>query len=161
MIQSVSTEPHPRKRRGERSSVPEAGRARACNGGETDRGREPRAGGDSTTPAACTQPPPRWQVHHRVNFGFIVGMPRSGTTLAAKMIAAHPEAAVTRETHLLSNSRIRSLPPGPAGGERLIRALLSAAGPHVDGPTRWVIEKTPRHIEALDVIRRRSRRHAS
>ncbi len=125
---------------------------------------------------------------------FIVGSPRSGTTLLAAMVGAHPEVDCGPETRLLAQLEDRDLGAllDPAGwperaadyvlglalkespvhelfgvDPETVRAYLAGRSPSVaallesltvpralaHGKARWA-EKTPRHAEAAETIRR-------
>lgn len=64
---------------------------------------------------------------------FIVGMPRSGTTLVEQILASHPEVHGAGETHALRNCLREELPPDagdyalPTGLARLDRAAYGRA----------------------------------
>ena len=75
--------------------------------------------------------------------GFICGCGHSGTTLAASILAAHPEVHIP-----LDETEIFRQPPDEA--RRLYRKLLRAAA---RAGKRVLIEKTPRHIHHLELIR--------
>ena len=53
---------------------------------------------------------------------FIVGMPRSGTTLLRLMLDAHPEMAIPPETHFLRD--LVQLPPKGAASREVFRKLV-------------------------------------
>jgi hypothetical protein len=57
-------------------------------------------------------------------FVFIVGAPRSGTTLLRRLVDAHPDIAITRETHWITNlleGKNGFSPDAPVGPELLRR----------------------------------------
>lgn len=74
------------------------------------------------------------------NFAFICGCGHSGTSLLANMFASLPDAYVPlKETYIFFSSR---------PGLRLARLQFDAL---IRGK-KWIVEKTPRHIERLDLI---------
>lgn len=57
---------------------------------------------------------------------FIVGMPRSGTTLLSAMVDAHPDVAISPETHFYTRCRWKRGPavlPGGTGRERPVEEV--------------------------------------
>lgn len=60
---------------------------------------------------------------------FIVGMPRSGTSLVEQILASHPQVHGAGETHALRNALREELPPGPGDYElpRRLTSLSAAA----------------------------------
>jgi len=65
-------------------------------------------------------------MHHRkISALFIVGVPRSGTTLLRLMIDSHPEVAVPPETHFLP-SLMNQCPRSDKPAERFIQILTSS-----------------------------------
>ena len=58
---------------------------------------------------------------------FIVGMPRSGTTLVEQILASHPEVHGAGETHALRNSLREELPPDD--GDYRLPGQLAELGP--------------------------------
>lgn len=87
---------------------------------------------------------------------FVFGPPRSGTTLAAKLLNAHPEVVVTNETRVLTffEQALKQIPTGDKGGLHcarvhgdLIAAELRLAG-------RGVVERAYRAIAEAEGKRR-------
>ena len=67
---------------------------------------------------------------------FIVGAPRSGTTLLQRMLDAHPQMAVARETHFMNKIWSRRQVFGDIASDTNWRKLLAACErlpPFVDG----------------------------
>ncbi|HEV2110454.1 MAG TPA: sulfotransferase [Gammaproteobacteria bacterium] len=110
-------------------------------------------------------------VHHGLENGeqrpvFIVGMPRSGTTLAEQILASHPAVHGAGETHALRNCLREELPPdaGDYGLPRQVAGLDTAAlqraaaryGRHLDeiapGALR-VTNKLPGNMVFLGLMR--------
>ena len=75
---------------------------------------------------------------------FIVGMPRSGTSLVEQILASHPAVHGAGETHALRNSLRAELPPEPSD-YRLPQQLLTAV------PAVFVraAERYNRYLDAL------------
>ena len=85
---------------------------------------------------------------------FIVGMPRSGTTLVAELLARHPQVCNRGELAWLANlSQQRTLAGNPARA-----ALEHAAATYAaqlrqdDSDARWFIDKQPLNFRYLDLI---------
>jgi hypothetical protein len=57
-------------------------------------------------------------------FVFVVGCPRSGTTLLQRMLDAHPELAVANDTHFIVRAMRALAPELAGGGEREIPAAM-------------------------------------
>jgi hypothetical protein len=83
-------------------------------------------------------------------FVFIVGAPRSGTTLLRRLLDAHPDIAITRETHWITKvleGQDPVSPDAPVTPEVLarLRAHRKFARTEVDGPAldRLVSSRTP------------------
>ncbi|MDQ1535128.1 MAG: hypothetical protein QOF28_2889 [Actinomycetota bacterium] len=72
---------------------------------------------------------------------FVVGCPRSGTTLMQSFLGAHPLLVTRVETHFFQTQ------PGPEA----VAAWLAEMDASADGVAGWV-EKTPGHIYELDRI---------
>lgn len=113
-----------------------------------------------------------------VTRGFVVGCPRSGTTLAQAMLAGHPDLLAVPETHFFQRCygprgtalqalrarpalrRTRELVGQPSGSVPWTRAACTAAfvatldeAAARAGRAVWV-EKTPNHVHFLPAIRR-------
>jgi len=96
---------------------------------------------------------------------FVVGGPRSGTTLLSAMLAAHSAFDCGPETHFLSrwskmarSERARILDPAdwPERATAYVTSLQLGKKPiypvfQRNGAPRWV-EKTPRHLEVPELI---------
>jgi Flp pilus assembly protein TadD len=63
---------------------------------------------------------------------FIVGMPRSGTTLVEQILASHPEVHGAGESHALRNSVRETLPPDP--GDYALPMGLAGLSPEAFAP---------------------------
>src|SRR5919204_234741 len=77
---------------------------------------------------------------------FVIGVPRSGTTLLRLMLDAHPDLAVPPETHFLP--KLIRLVPDAGEGEDVRAAavgLITTAG-------RWRSEMEPRDVAAFEAI---------
>ena len=92
---------------------------------------------------------------------FVVGMPRSGTTLTEQIIAAHPDAATVGESGSL-NALVRDLVPADLTEDRLAqiaRAYLEETEPAAGkgkkrtGPAR-VVDKMPENYYFVQIIAR-------
>jgi hypothetical protein len=57
---------------------------------------------------------------------FVVGMPRSGTTLLSTILASHSDLAITPETHFLRQVQAYRRDPQPGSWDRLVSRLLSS-----------------------------------
>lgn len=82
---------------------------------------------------------------------FVVGLPRSGTTLLDRMFGAHPETQVLEElTALRAAEDARRAGEGP---DRARAAYWEQVSRHVDiDPDRLVVDKNPLHAAHLDLI---------
>ena len=144
-----------------------AWRAQLVAGAALQRGRlrydEPKVlDGIARTPAVFSQQ----RLHEGRGLGdpsavpvFIVGMPRSGSTLVEQMLASHPEAFSTGETDYFSKvlERLGSSPQGLGGtlaeqvrriGEDYLREIIAAAPP---GAER-VVNKTLENFRFVGLI---------
>lgn len=88
---------------------------------------------------------------------FIVGMPRSGTTLTEQILAAHPRVASLGESNAL-NLMLSGKPPEAFHDERAIRAVAEGyatrtASPRTAGAAR-VVDKMPENYFYLPLISR-------
>lgn len=85
---------------------------------------------------------------------FIVGMPRSGTTLVEAVLAAHPEVVAGGERQFLRQALDARLagagPTDPALAEACREACL--ADREVPAGARWITDKNPLNLEAVGVI---------
>lgn len=88
---------------------------------------------------------------------FVVGVPRSGTTLVAELLNAHPEVAVAPETHYFPKYRDALRRDDRLDGRKGALALLDA---FLDGPeSRW-FDLGPDDREAIrETIRAADRVH--
>lgn len=78
---------------------------------------------------------------------FIVGMPRSGTTLLTKMLDAHPDIVISPETHFFSLSPFDVRAQGRAAAQRALHFLLQQP----DVQKMRLTDAEIRHIErAID-----------
>ncbi|MDE1964278.1 MAG: sulfotransferase [Xanthomonadaceae bacterium] len=99
---------------------------------------------------------------------FIVGMPRSGSTLLDRMISAHPDVAPAGELNdfLRQLHRVADVPPaGHAGMHRVLdrlgsvdpaelgRRYLAQAGWRA-GDRRYFVDKLPINVQLVPLIRR-------
>ncbi len=96
---------------------------------------------------------------------FVLGMPRSGTSLAEQVLACHPQVAGAGEMSLMEDtvneaSRRAGL-PFPECMARLDAAALSRLGDHYRSrllarasAARWVVDKTPMNFQYVGLIAR-------
>ena len=88
---------------------------------------------------------------------FVVGMPRSGTTLVAQIIHSHPAAASAGELAFWPDSvqkhvaRLRQGPPDEALTRKLATGCLSVLAGRFPDPLR-VVDKTPFNSDYLGLI---------
>lgn len=85
---------------------------------------------------------------------FIVGMPRSGTTLVEAVLAAHPEVAAGGERQLLRQALDARLQLQAAPDASLAQAWRDAcfADIHLPAGIRCVTDKNPLNLEAVGLI---------
>lgn len=84
---------------------------------------------------------------------FLVGLPRSGTTLLDRMLGAHPEAEVLEEFD--SVRIIESALDSGRSPEQARRAYWEYVDRHVDAdPSSLLIDKNPLHVPHLDALPR-------
>ena len=85
---------------------------------------------------------------------FIVGMPRSGSTLVAELLSRHPEVRYRGEMTWLAHLAQQLA----QGGRPDVRALERAAATYLtqlkrdDAPARWYIDKQPLNFMHIDLI---------
>lgn len=95
---------------------------------------------NTVTDAATASPNP---------YVFLVGCPRSGTTLAKRMVDAHPEIAITRETHWITRffrKRIGVKKNGQVTPALLDELLAYKRFPHLhldDDDVRAIVRENP------------------
>lgn len=84
---------------------------------------------------------------------FVVGMPRSGTTLVAEMLGRHPDVRNRGETHLVGFVR-QWLEPRSAdpGALEFARTLFRTHLLQDDAPAAWYIDKNPLNFRFLNLI---------
>jgi len=93
---------------------------------------------------------------------FVVGMPRSGTSLIEQILASHPEIRGAGELTLLSEL-VASLPPGvpePAGRASWIQTLRELGAQYLEGVwstgvSSFVVDKMPgnyRHVGLMPLM---------
>jgi tetratricopeptide (TPR) repeat protein len=78
---------------------------------------------------------------------FIVGMPRSGTTLVEQILASHPDVMGAGEA-----MSVAALPPDMSDDE-MVQSVLEKLTQHGTGSKR-IVDKTPFHFRNLGLIRR-------
>lgn len=84
---------------------------------------------------------------------FVTGLPRSGTTLLDRMLAAHPDIQVLEELEALRMGEA-ALAEG-ADAEEARRMYWDFVTRHVAlGPEATIVDKNPMHVMHLDVIPR-------
>ena len=86
---------------------------------------------------------------------FIVGMPRSGTTLAEQILASHPQVFGAGELTFWNTAAARYLSGAPAAGGSGTSALAEEylrqlAG--LSGNAAWVVDKMPGNFMSLGLI---------
>jgi tetratricopeptide (TPR) repeat protein len=89
---------------------------------------------------------------------FIVGMPRSGTSLIEQILAAHPHVHAIGESGCIAASLSDNYPytenqPAAADIER-VRESFAAHAESMGEGTRCIVEKTPLNFLLLDIIER-------
>ena len=88
---------------------------------------------------------------------FVVGMPRSGTSLVEQIIASHPAARGAGELMFWSHAMrghetvLRHEPPGEALTRKLAAGYLRVVAGHSGGAER-VVDKAPLNVDYLGVI---------
>jgi tetratricopeptide (TPR) repeat protein len=92
---------------------------------------------------------------------FIVGLPRTGTTLVERILTGLPGVASNGETENFSRSLLEATPPGPAdiferAGDADQHAVAAGYARRADGPTSSgkIIEKLPMNYLYLGAIGR-------
>lgn len=86
---------------------------------------------------------------------FVIGLPRTGTTLIAELLARHAQVRVRGELHWISHMRARLAEHNRLGDRA---ALATAAGlvaeqmRRDDAPARYYIDKNPLNFRDLDFI---------
>lgn len=85
---------------------------------------------------------------------FIVGVPRSGTTLLAELIARHPQVCNRGELGWLQTvaQRVSLTPPGRREPFEEAAALYAAQLRQDDSDARWFIDKQPLNLLHIDLI---------
>lgn len=84
---------------------------------------------------------------------FVTGLPRSGTTLLDRMLAAHPDIQVLEELEALRMAETALAEGADAGEAR--RMYWDFANRHVElRPDATIVDKNPMHVMHLDVIPR-------
>lgn len=84
---------------------------------------------------------------------FVTGLPRSGTTLLDRMLAAHPDIQVLEELEALRTGE-SALAEGAAPGEAR-RIYWDFVKRHVElRPDAVIVDKNPMHVMNLDVLPR-------
>jgi tetratricopeptide (TPR) repeat protein len=88
----------------------------------------------------------------------IVGMMRSGTTLAEQIVSSHPDVAGGEEQLFWSDNGYRQIssgsrPPNPTEAARLARAYLTLLR-GIDPDARRVTDKMPQNFMAIGLIHR-------
>lgn len=107
-------------------------------------------------PPAPESPPPA---------AFVVGFPRSGTTLVQQILEAHPQATTLDEAPLLDEALAEALPGldpldatlevvDPAVATRLREAWWTAVTRRGDPAGRLVVDKLPLNLLRIDLIAR-------
>ncbi|HHO49543.1 MAG TPA: hypothetical protein ENK18_01430 [Deltaproteobacteria bacterium] len=107
-------------------------------------------------PPAMDPPPP---------VAFIIGFPRSGTTLVQQILEAHPQTVTLDEAPLMDEAMAEALPElDPAGAlrrltdpdqaARLRDAWWSAAQRRVEPGERLIVDKLPLNLLRIDLIAR-------
>lgn len=82
---------------------------------------------------------------------FVTGLPRSGTTLLDRMLAAHPDIQVLEELEALRMAET-ALAEGASTGEAR-RMYWDFVNRHVElRPDATIVDKNPMHVMHLDVI---------
>lgn len=85
---------------------------------------------------------------------FIVGVPRSGTTLLAELIARHPQVCNRGELGWLQTvaQRLSLIPPGRREPYEEAAALYAAQLRQDDSDAHWFIDKQPLNLLHVDLI---------
>jgi tetratricopeptide (TPR) repeat protein len=85
---------------------------------------------------------------------FIVGVPRSGTTLLAELIARHPQVCNRGELGWLQTvaQRLSLIPPGHREPFEEAAALYAAQLRQDDSDAHWFIDKQPLNLLHVDLI---------
>jgi len=93
---------------------------------------------------------------------FVLGLPRSGSTLVEQVLAGHPEIEATEELPYLRQIASDLARPGGYPGsvakvgagdlDRLRTRYLHAAAPHRAGNTRFFVDKAPANWQHIPLI---------
>lgn len=106
--------------------------------------------------ARCTATPFAWKLCARMDWTpiFIVGVPRSGTTLLAEQIARHPQVCNRGELGWLQalTTRLASTPRDQRESFEKAAAVYAKHLHQDDASTGWFIDKQPLNLLHIDLI---------
>ncbi|MEM7170894.1 MAG: sulfotransferase [Pseudomonadota bacterium] len=90
---------------------------------------------------------------------FIIGLPRSGTTLLEQILASHPEVSAAGELKAMNDATLESIPNYPEGlvqlsNERLARLAMAYdhRRPNCSDDVRYLTDKMPVNFEKVGLI---------
>ena len=86
---------------------------------------------------------------------FVVGLPRTGTTLVEKMLARHPQVRARGEMDWLPFLDFELTAKQRRNDPAALRHVASTYMAHLrqdDAPARWYIDKNPHNFRSLDLI---------